>query len=118
MPLVVEAQLGQGVVVREGLDQCHHALAADVVGLDVEADDGRVLGQHLGDGQGHGVVRPRVGQAEGLHVAVGPQGLGEADQVLLRDKVGSFTLMDGGPWLLDTWLYVSAWLLVVMVSDS
>lgn len=79
VPLVVEPELGQGVVPGHGLDQRQDPLAAHVIGLDVEADDGRVLPQHLGDGHSHRVVCVGIGEAEDPHVRVGPQGFGESD---------------------------------------
>lgn len=81
--LVVEAELSQGVVSWKCLNQSHYSLPRHVVGLNVQAGDGRVLPQHLSDGQRHGVIGSGVCQAEDPHVCVGPQRFGKSDQGFL-----------------------------------
>lgn len=73
VPLIVEPELRQGVVSGEGLNHRHDALSTHVVGLYVEAGDGRVFPQHLGDGQRHSVVGSGVRDAKDPNVCVGPQ---------------------------------------------
>lgn len=77
--LVVEPKLSQGVVSWQCLNHRHHTLPRHVVGLYVEAGDGRVLPQHLSDSQSHGVVSSGVSKAEDPHVCVGPQCLCKSD---------------------------------------
>lgn len=86
VPLVVEAELSQGVVAWERLNNSHHSLPCHIVGFYIEASDGRVLFQHLGDGQSHWVVGPGVGEAKDANVGVEPQRLGESDERFLRNN--------------------------------
>lgn len=83
MPLVVEAKLSQGVVAWECLNNRHHSLSRHIVGFYIEAGDGHVLLQHLGDGQSHWVVGSGVGEAKDANVRVVPQRLGESDECFL-----------------------------------
>ena len=61
--------------------------ARDVVGVQVQAGDGLVGLEHDGDGEGHVVVGPRVGQGEDLDGGVELQCLGEAHQDFGGDAV-------------------------------
>lgn len=83
VPLVVEAKFSQGVVAWERLNNGHHSLPRHVVGFYIEAGDGRVLLQHLGDGQSHWVVGSGVGEAKDTNVCVGPQRLGKSNESFL-----------------------------------
>lgn len=86
--LVVEPKLSQGVVSWKGLHQRHHALPSHIVGLYIQTGDGRVLPQHLSNGQSHGVIGSGVGEAEDPHVSVGPQCFSKSDEGFLRSKLG------------------------------
>lgn len=86
MSLVVESEFGQCFVSWKCLNQSHHSLPSHIVRLYIQTDDGRVLPQHLGDGQSHVVVSSGVSQAKVTHVCVGPQGFGETNQVFLMLK--------------------------------
>lgn len=70
--LVVEPKLSESVVSWKCLNQRHDAFPSHIVGLYIQAGDGRVLPQHLSDGQSHGVVSPGVCEAKEPHVYVGP----------------------------------------------
>ena len=79
MSLIVEPKLSQGVVSWKRLNQCHYALPSHVVGLYIQTGDGRVLPQHLSDGQRHGVIGSGVREAKDPHMCVGSQCLGKSD---------------------------------------
>lgn len=82
--LVVEPKLSQGVVSWKRLNQRHHALPSNIVGLYIQTNNGRVLFKHLSDGQSHGVVGTSVREAKDLHMCVGPQCLCKSDEGFLR----------------------------------
>lgn len=68
------------------MNQRHHASPGHIVGLYVQAGDGRVLLEHLSHGQSHGVVSSSVGEAEESNVCVRPQSFSESDESFLKDK--------------------------------
>ena len=84
MSLIVEAKLGQGVVPRKSLNQCHHALPSHIVGLYIQTGDGRVLPQHLSNGQSRRVISVSVCQTEDPDVCVGPQRFSKSDKGFLK----------------------------------
>lgn len=85
VPLVVEAKLSQRVVVWECLNYSHYSFSRHIVGFYIEAGDGRVLLQHLGDGQSHWVIGSGVGETKDANVCVEPQRLSESDERFLQN---------------------------------
>lgn len=87
MSLVVKPELSQGVISWKCLNQCHYTLPGHIVRLYIETDDGRVLPQHLRNGQSHWVVCSGVCEAKDPHVCVGPQCFGKSDQGFLGSEL-------------------------------
>lgn len=82
--LVVESKLSQGIVSWKCLYQRHHTLPSYIVGFYIQTNDGRVILEHLSDGQSNWVISMSVRKAKDSHMCVGPKCLCKSDEGFLR----------------------------------